>query len=85
MWTEMTKKQKAITIIAIAAIPVFIIFGIISNGRTSSSNGAYCEVCHKHYSYSDWDNCWSITYHGMCKKCHEDYKWAKDGMEGLEH
>lgn len=66
---------------------IILILGILGSclGNTSSSAKARCSSCGRSYSAGDaGGNYRSITWTGMCKNCYNNFKWAKNAIEGLK-
>ena len=90
----MTETKKSGTIIWIVALIICFITVIPScigscSRAGSGSGSAYddiktCSSCHRKFDWNkDPNNAKSISYHGMCTSCYENYKSAQ-GMLGRD-
>lgn len=86
----MNETKKSGTIIWIVALIICFISvipsctGSCSHSGSGSGDTETCPSCHRKFEWNtDPNNAKSISYHGMCTNCYENYKYAQ-GMLGRD-
>ena len=89
-------KTKSFVIIAVLCVICTIIgfagkFYTAPKTSSGDKNSATCNVCHKTYSYEDYeyggydyDNVRSIKKRNMCERCYNNYNYAQHAKDYLD-
>ena len=65
----------------LAIILIFLLLLLLVSCSSSKSSTLTCSMCGKTYKAGDsGGNYMSIAYSGMCKKCHNNYDYARKAL-----